>query len=90
MADSDYAKCPVTCRSVIGCAKFLEGTPITVKSVMQKIVSLSVTEAETIAGIQCVQDMFYCKRVLEGMGLQVEQLMVLCIDNSGAVDLANN
>eukprot|EP00957_Ditylum_brightwellii_P010347 782432-Ditylum_brightwellii.AAC.1 len=57
---------------------------------MQKVVALSVTEAETIAGVQCVQDMLYCKCILEGMGLQVEQPMVLHIDNSGAVDLANN
>eukprot|EP00957_Ditylum_brightwellii_P022504 1698134-Ditylum_brightwellii.AAC.1 len=90
MADSDYAKCPVTRRSVSGCATFFEGAPITVKSVIQKVVALSVTEAKTIAGVQCVQDMLYCKRILESMGLQVEQPMVLYIDNSGAVDLANN
>jgi hypothetical protein len=57
---------------------------------MQKTVALSVTEAETIAGVQCAQDMLYCKRVLECMELQVELPMILHIDNSGAVDLANN
>eukprot|EP00957_Ditylum_brightwellii_P153758 11702810-Ditylum_brightwellii.AAC.1 len=72
MANSDYAKCPVTHRSVSGCATFLEGAPITVKSVMQKVVALSVTDAKTINGVQCAQDMLYCKHVLEGMGLQVE------------------
>jgi hypothetical protein len=89
-ADSDYAKCPVTRRSVSGYTTFLEGAPISVKSVMQKTVALSVTEAETIAGVQCAQDMLYCKRVLECMELQVELPMILHIDNSGAVDLANN
>ena len=34
--------------------------------------------------------MLYIKRVLEGMGLQVELPMMLKVDNSGAVDLANN
>eukprot|EP00957_Ditylum_brightwellii_P110357 8417098-Ditylum_brightwellii.AAC.2 len=53
MADSDYVKCPVTRRSVSRYANFLEDTPVTVKSVMQKIVSLSVTEAETVTGGQC-------------------------------------
>ena len=57
---------------------------------MQKVVALSVTEAETIAGVQCAQDILYVKRVLESMELKVETLMVLEIDNSGAVDLANN
>ena len=51
---------------------------------------LSVTEAETVAGVQCVQDMLYVKRLLESMGLLVELPMILEIDNSGAVDLANN
>eukprot|EP00957_Ditylum_brightwellii_P070989 5395278-Ditylum_brightwellii.AAC.1 len=57
---------------------------------MQRTVALSVTEAETIAGVQCAQDMLYIKRVLECKGLQVELPMLLNIDNSGAVDLANN
>ena len=50
ISDSDFAKCPVTRRSVSGYSTFLEGAPITVKSVIQKIVALSVKEAETIAG----------------------------------------
>ena len=69
VADSDYAKCQISRRSVSGYATFLEGAPVTVKSAMQKVVALSVTEAETIAGVQCAQDMIYVKRVLEGMGL---------------------
>ena len=52
-----------------GYLKFLEGAPVTVKSAMQKVVTLSVTEAEMIAGVQCDQYMMYVKRVLEGMGL---------------------
>ena len=63
---------------------------MTVTSAMKKVVALSVTEAETIVGVQCAQDMMYAKRVLEGMRLQVELLMVLSINNCGAVDLANN
>ena len=89
-SDSDYAKCPVTRRSVSGYATFLENTPITVKSAMQKIVALSVTEAEMVSGVQCAQDMLYIKRVLECMELQVELPMKLYMDNSGAVDLVNN
>ena len=90
MADSDYAKCPVTRRSVSGYAAFLEGAAVSVKSSMQRVVALSVTKAELMAGVQCAQDMLYVKRVLESMGLSVELPMVLKIDNSGAVDLANN
>ena len=60
-ANSDYAKCPVTRRSVSVYATFLEGAPVTVKSAMQSVVALSVTEAETIAGVHSAQDMLYVK-----------------------------
>ena len=41
------------------------------KSEMQKIVALSVTEAEIIAIVQCVQEMLYVKKLLESMNLKV-------------------
>eukprot|EP00957_Ditylum_brightwellii_P061122 4638258-Ditylum_brightwellii.AAC.1 len=90
MSDSDYTKCPVTRRSVSVYITFLEGAPITVKSAMQRVVVLSVTKAETIAGIQCVQNMLYIKKFLESMELKVELSMLLYMDNSGAIDLTNN
>ena len=90
ISDSDFAKCPTSRRSVSGYLAFLEGAPVTVKSAMQRVVALSVTEAETIAAVQCAQDMLYVKRVIEGLGLKVKLPMELRVDNSGAVDLANN
>eukprot|EP00957_Ditylum_brightwellii_P047484 3606418-Ditylum_brightwellii.AAC.1 len=50
MSESDNTKCPMTRRSVSGYSTFLEGTPISVKSDMQRIVVLSVIEVEIIAG----------------------------------------
>lgn len=89
-ADGDFAKCPVTSKSVSGYTTFLEGVPITAKSAMQKIVALSVTESESSAGVSCAQDMLYIMRLLEFMGLKVQKPMILEIDNKSAVDLANN
>jgi len=89
-SDSDYAKCPDTRRSVTGCRTFLNGSPITFRSATQKTVSLSVTESEGSAGVTCVQDMLYTKKVVESMGMKVELPMILEMDNKGAVDLANN
>ena len=50
--------------NVSGYAVYLEGSAISAKNVMQKIVALSVTEAELNAGISCAQDMIYALRVL--------------------------
>ena len=58
-SDSDFANCPVTRRSVSGWVVYLEGTSVACKSIMQKIVALSVTEAELVAAVMCVQHMLY-------------------------------
>jgi len=55
---------------------------------MQKIVALSVTEAELIAATSNVQDMMYMKRLLESIDLKVALPMVLEVENKGAVDLS--
>ena len=89
-SDSNYATDPDTRRSVSGYSARLEGVPITAKSGMQRIVALSVTEAELIATVQCAQDMLYIKRILNGIGLKVKTPMILECDNKGAVDLSNN
>ena len=47
--DSDYTTCTHTRRSVTGYMVWFEGTLIPVRSVMQKVVALSTTEAELIA-----------------------------------------
>jgi hypothetical protein len=62
------------------------------KSSTERTVSLSTTnaEAETYAGVTCVQNMIYMKNVLESLGLKVKLHMVLEMDNQGVVYLANN
>jgi hypothetical protein len=89
-SDSDYAKDPETRKSISGTSTFLCGAPIIQRSTMQKIVALSVTEAELIAATSNAQDMMYVKRLLESMSLRVKLPMILEVDNKGAVDLINN
>ena len=69
---------------------FLNGAVVTAKSKTQKCVTLSVTEAEHVAAVECAQDMLFIMRVLESLGLKVKKPMILRVDNKGAVDLANN
>jgi len=75
---------------VSGYVTYLMDALVTAKSAMQKVVALSVTEAELMSAVQCVQDMLYVMRVLESFGLTVKKTMMLEMDNKGAVDLANN
>ena len=56
-SDSDNTKCTVTRKNISGYSTFLEGSPVTVKSARQRMVVLSITEAETIAAVSCTQDM---------------------------------
>ena len=89
-SDSDYATCPTTRRSVTGFTVFLEGAPISVKSLMQKIVALSVCEAEVISAVTCAQEMIMAYKIITSLELKVKLPMILEVDNKGAVDLANN
>jgi hypothetical protein len=68
----------------------LKKAPAMFKSSTERTVPLSTTEAETYAGVICMQDMLYMKNVLESLGLKVKLLMVLEMDNQGTVYLANN
>ena len=88
-ADSNFATCEETRRSITGYYVTVEGSVVSCKSGMQKIVALSVTEAEVIALVMCVQEMLYVMKVLESMELQVDKPMIVQSDNKGAVDLAN-
>ena len=88
-SDSNYATCKDTRKSVTGYVVYFEGAPIAIKSVMQKVIALSATEAELIALIQCIQEIFYAKKILESLGLMVEVPMIVQCDNKGTVDLVN-
>ena len=51
---------------------------------------LLVMEAEIAVGVMVAQDMLYIYRLLESLELEVKLPMVLEMDNSGAVDIANS
>lgn len=57
---------------------------------MQNIVTLSVTEAEEVAAMDCVQDMLFGMHFLESLGLKVKKPMILEIDNKGGKDIVDS
>jgi len=58
-SDADYAANKDDRHSISGGVVYLEGCPITLRSSTQKFVTLSVTEAESAAGVMVAQDMLY-------------------------------
>jgi hypothetical protein len=89
-SDADYAKDPDNRKSISGTTTFLEDTPVAMRCGQQNNVTLSTSEAELMAAVQCAQDMLYVYRILTSLGLKVKTPMLLEIDNKGTVDLANN
>ena len=51
---------------------FVNDVPISFRSVTQKFVTLSVTEAEIAAGVMVAQDMLYIYRLMESLELEVD------------------
>jgi hypothetical protein len=89
MADSDWAKSPEK-ENIGGWRTFICGANCSEKSSTQRNTTLSVTEAEMVAGTECAQDMLFIKKLLESLELQVNLPMILHIDNTGFVDFTQS
>ena len=63
-SDLGYAACKMIGGNLSEYTIYLEGSAIQVKSVVQKTVPLSATEAELNPGVYCYQYMMYALRVL--------------------------
>ena len=74
-------------RSILRGRVFVNDVPISFCSITQKFVTLSVTGAKIADGVMVAHDMIY---VYESLELKGELPMVLKMDNSGAVDIANS
>jgi hypothetical protein len=88
-ADSDWAKAPDR-KTVSGWRTFINGANCSEKSSTQRNTTLSVTEAELVAGTECAQDMLFVRKVLLSLGLKVQLPMILEIDNKGFVNFTQS
>ena len=89
-SDACFATDTDSRKRVTGYSVKLNGAPTVKKSIGQKIVTISVTEAELSAAVECAQEMIFHMNLLESVGLKVEKPMILWVDNKGTVDLINN
>ena len=89
-SDSDYAGDTDTRRSVSGYVIYLCGAPISWRSKAQRSVTLSSTEAEWIALSEVAKEVLFIAQILKCMGIKVEYPIVIRVDNTAAIFLANN
>ena len=88
-SDSEYAKHP-SCRSINSGATFLNRALVRMWCRMMHIVALSTCEAELYSEVFEAMDMMFCYYLFTSLGLTVELPMILYMDNTAAVALANN
>ena len=84
--DADFGGCSETRKSTSGCWITYNNMPITWKSKLQSMVTLSTTEAEFIAAVECIKDMKWMKNVLMELDQMKESdVMTLLEDNQATI-----
>ena len=90
-SDSDWAKCPVTRRSVSGYCVFVNGNLVSWKSKKQATLSRSSAEAEYRAMASATCEIMWVIKILKDLGVTESLLPVeLCCDNKSAIQIAAN
>ena len=89
-SESDYAGNKDNRKSITGLIVYCAGVPISWKLKGQKEVSLSSIESEYYALSELWTEIIYIKNVLEFLNIEVNYLIIVQVDNVGAIFLANN
>ena len=92
ISDSEFAGDRDTRTSVFGYIMYFCGAPVSWKSKSGRSVLLSSTEAEYFASSEAAKELMFMFNLLEGMNehKDINLPMILRIDNTGAIYLANN
>jgi hypothetical protein len=88
--DSDWAGDLDSRKSTSGYVFKPCGGPVSSKSKGQKMVVLSSTEAEYVAGSKAAQDAVHLRQILADLGFAQDSPTVLYEDNEGCIALAQN
>ena len=89
-SDCEYGGDRDTRISVYGYKIYMNGALISWKSKSGKSVTLLSTEAEYFACSEAAKEVMFVKNVLKTMGIEVRLPMIIKVDNTGAIYLANN
>ncbi|KAJ0578272.1 putative RNA-directed DNA polymerase [Helianthus annuus] len=89
-ADSDWAKCVDSRRSVTGFCIFLGGSLVSWKSKKQSVVSRSSAEAEYRSMCSATCEVLWLLNILRELHVDVNIPVVLKCDNTAALSIAAN
>ena len=89
-SETNYAMNPESHRSETGMVVYLCDVPIMFQHVMQKHVTLSMTEVELAACVSCVQDMMYVYHVATSLELQRNQKLAIPDSSILAINISSN
>jgi hypothetical protein len=88
--DSDYGGDKESRISVTGYIVYLLGVPICWKSKSQISVTLSSSEAEFVSLSEGAKEIKFIAQVLITMGITLKLPVIVCVDNVGAIFMAEN
>ena len=88
-SDFEYIK-DLSCRSINSGATYLNGALIRIFCKMMPIIALSTTKSELFSAVSNVMDMMFAYHIMISLGFNVKLPMILWVDNTGAVGLANS
>jgi hypothetical protein len=90
-SDSEYSGDKETQKSVFGWELYFMGAFIAHKCKVCRGVTLSSTEAEYYALSEVTKELIFAKQVfLETVGIRLNLIITIKVDNVGAIDLAKN
>lgn len=90
-SDADWAKCPVTRRSVSGYCVFVNGNIVSWKSKKQSTLYRSSAEAEYRSMASVTYEIMWILKILKDHGVTESLFPVkLCCDNKSAMQIASN
>ena len=90
VVDTGFATDVDTRRSVTGYLIYFCDALIAWKSILQKNVTLSSTEGEYVRLSEISTEIIFVRDILVFLGIEIEYPIVVHVDNTGAIFLANN
>jgi hypothetical protein len=90
ISDSEFAGDRETRKSVYGYITYYCGAPISWKSKSGNSVTLSSTEAEYYASSETAKELLFIYNLIISMEKDLELPIIMHVDNTGAIYLANN